>query len=194
MKKNTIKLAALATVMLSGSVFAQQDGTLNVTGAVSTVSCDVSLNGVGTTLPLGTWVPGRFTTSTTVVGERNFTVSLQNCEGAILKGQGVELNVIGAQGAFSQDQNLWGGVAPTNVGIALNASVTGRDGGVTNTPVTAANNQIPLYTNTTDNETEANTVALPVVPFQIGLRMASGATKATTGAVAEQFIFRAVYN
>jgi len=100
MKKNTIKLAALATVMLSGSVFAQQDGTLNVTGAVSTVACDVSLNGVGTTLSLGTWVPGRFTNSTTVVGERNFSVSLQNCEGSILKGQGVELSVIGARGAF----------------------------------------------------------------------------------------------
>jgi len=108
----------------------------------------------------------------------------------------VELSVIGAQGAFSQDQNLWGGggAAPTNVGIALNASVTDKDGKVTNTPVTAANNQIPLYTNTSDDETEANAVALPVVPFQIGLRMASGATKASTGAVAEQFIFRAVYN
>lgn len=194
MKKQTIKLAALATVLLSGSVFAQQDAALNVTGAVSTVACDVSLNGVGATLPLGTWVPGRFTNATTDVGERDFTVSLQNCEGALLKGHGVDLSVIGAQGAFSQDQDLWGGVAPTNVGIYLKALFADKTGTAAYNEVTAANNIVSLYTNEGDDAADAKTIALPAVPFRIGLRMASGSTTATTGAVAEQFTFRAVYN
>mgnify|MGYP003743012701 FL=1 len=192
MKKNTIKLAALAAVMLSGSAYAQLDATLNVTGAVSTVACDVHLAGVNATLPLGTWVPGSFA-SGAGVGERDFTVSLQNCEGSILKDHGVDLNVSGAQGAFTQDQDLWGGVAPTNVGIYLKA-IEENKAAATYVDVTAADNQVSLYTNTTDGVVDGKDIALPSMPFKVGLRMASGATAATTGAVAEQFTFRAVYN
>ncbi|WP_181367070.1 type 1 fimbrial protein [Enterobacter sp. CGMCC 5087] len=126
MKKQIIKMSMLAMMVMGGVNAAHADtkGTVQVTGVVNTLTCQVSLS--RPTIDLGGMIPSALNAANTLFNAQDVTVSLSGCGNAAAQaGAGIQLDANPITGSsnkiFGSDTSAtWGfGVAKKDAPATL---------------------------------------------------------------------------
>ncbi len=83
-----LSTAALTSLVSLSAIAGPNQQDITLTGAISTVSCEVVLNGGSSTLNVGTFPSDSFVTASTRVGETPLHISLNGCTPASTANQG----------------------------------------------------------------------------------------------------------
>ncbi len=88
LSKPLFSATALASLFSLSAIAGANQQNITLTGAISTVSCEVVLNGGSSTLNVGTFPSDSFVTAGTQVGETPLYISLNGCDAASTTNQG----------------------------------------------------------------------------------------------------------
>lgn len=118
MKKNLIAVAFAAVAALSASHAMATAGTVNFTGEILDVACDVDVASQNQTVALGTYNKSEFTASGDVTAAQKFTIVLKNCPAAVTS---AHVRFDGAPDATDSTLLAIDGTVPTPAGnVAIN--------------------------------------------------------------------------